>query len=138
MPSVIFRVTPPPSLRLWAGLLLACALALCVTGAARCAAVMSDGPMKAMHQPGQDVRTDGQDDTAVDEPGRDDPCPVGADHCAQSRAAAISAASASAHAADAPQTASVTQAEVPRSGTPPSTVCDSPPPDLRRLCVSRT
>ncbi|GAA3246136.1 hypothetical protein GCM10010469_01820 [Streptomyces labedae] len=141
MPSVISRATLPPSLRLWAGVLLACALVLCVTGAARSAATTSDGPMTAMHQLGDDEGAARQDSTAAkaDDPAMDEPCPTSADHCAQSRAAVAPAAPASAaHAADAPRTVSAVQLGVPRSGVPPSAACASGPPDLQRLCVSRT
>ncbi|MET9836086.1 hypothetical protein ABZ078_43970 [Streptomyces sp. NPDC006385] len=142
---MISRATPPPSLRLWAGVLLACALALCLTGVARPAMAMAmSAPAESTHPMGE--ATDAADPaagtrTTADSLGPEDSCPSSSDDdCAQPSAAPphnAPAAQAAPACADGPQTPMSVLPGGPRSGVPPPAEAVAPP-DLHRLCVSRT
>lgn len=144
MPSVMLRAAQRMSLRLWAGVLLACALVLCVTGVARSAEVLSGNHVKSMPQLVQGAHDVGPEGAtaSVKAPGSDGFCPAASDQCARPQAVAAPAAPAApASAAQAPAglgTVSTPQGWVPRSGVPPSDECAADSPELHRLCVSRT
>lgn len=144
MPSVMLRAAQRMSLRLWAGVLLACALVLCVTGVARSAEVLSGNHVMSMPQLGQGAHDVGPEGATVSvkTPGSDGFCPAASDQCARPQAVAAPAAPAApASAVQATAglgTVSTPQGWVPRSGVPPSDECAADSPDLHRLCVSRT
>ncbi|WP_331753155.1 hypothetical protein OG440_39465 (plasmid) [Streptomyces sp. NBC_00637] len=122
-----------PVFWLWARVLLACALTFCLTGAARAAMTMP-APMEQAHQ----RDTSGQTAQAIPGPtGMEDHCPATADHASRPAAAPASAASVALGPADGPHDAVPVRPWEVRTGLSPPPVA-APPPDLNRLCVSRT
>lgn len=137
IPLVISRA--PLSLRLVSGVLLACALTLCLTGVARPAMAMS-APMASMEQMA------GAGDAHQQTPGTETvvnssegSCPSSVDDCARPSGVpphGTPAAQAAPACADGSQTPVSVQSAGPRSGVPPPVESVSPP-DLHQLCVSR-
>ncbi|WP_406011633.1 hypothetical protein OG440_39970 (plasmid) [Streptomyces sp. NBC_00637] len=123
-----------PVLRLWAGVLLACALTLCLTGAARPAMTMS-GPVRQAHQ--MDASGQAAQTVAGPAAGMEDHCPAGADHGARPMTAPASATLVVLGPAEGPRDAVSVRPWEERAGLSPPAE-PAPPPDPNRLCVSRT
>ncbi|MFE2166967.1 hypothetical protein ACFXB3_18155 [Streptomyces sp. NPDC059447] len=120
------------SLRAWTGALLACAVFVCLAGAARPAMAMDmSAPMAmARHTAGQEAPT------VARVPERRPDCPA-ADHQCVAPKVTLGQEISPTHV---PATASAVADRAPRARAawphaPPST---AGPPDLHRLCVSRT
>ncbi|MFE1805856.1 hypothetical protein [Streptomyces sp. NPDC059533] len=130
---------PLLSLRAWTGALLACAVFLCVAGAARPAMAMDmRAPMaKTMAQtPTARHTAEEQGSTVARVPDRRPDCPA-ADHQCVAPKVTLGQEISPTHV---PATASAAAEATPRARAawphaPPST---AGPPDLHRLCVSRT
>ncbi|MGK9464936.1 hypothetical protein ACSLFT_33610 (plasmid) [Streptomyces sp. G6] len=132
----------PLPLRLVSRVLMACALTLCLTGVARPAtAMVMSAPMESME------RMSGASDvalptaraaTVVDSLSSEDSCPSSPDDCAQPPGTPPHGTPAAPACADGQQEpVAAVQPGNPRSGVPPPVESVSPP-DLHRLCVSRT
>ncbi|MEU0108410.1 hypothetical protein ABZ313_24035 [Streptomyces sp. NPDC006251] len=131
-----------PAIRLWAGVLMLCALTLCLTGLARPAVAMS-APMGRASAEAQamDAVRPGAEHTgpavaAADSSDMGGHCPAVSDH--RGRAAAVPSLDgpAAPAAADAPREATGTQLWQARAG--PVAAGPVLPPDLHRICVLRT
>ncbi|GAA3388947.1 hypothetical protein [Streptomyces roseoviridis] len=140
----------PSRLRLLPALLMACVVALCLTGMARPAMVMP-GMTGSMPSMGMDMGMDmgqmmigmhaaenGTAPAVSDPHDLQQPCPMSnVSDCAQPSVPPVGGdRSGCAHAEDAP-TPAFAQPGPPRSGVPPPLAPPSPP-ELTRLCVSRT
>ncbi|MFF4871419.1 hypothetical protein [Streptomyces sp. NPDC000961] len=139
----------PSRLRLLPVLLVACVVTLCLTGLARPAMAMSGMTMSGMtgsmhsmgmeHMPtGMHEAGNGAAPSASDAHSLQQPCPMSSvSDCAQPSVSPVSAEpTACAHGFDGPAPAFM-QPGPPRSGVPPPLATPSPP-ELTRLCVSRT
>lgn len=140
MPLVISRARL--SLRLMSGVLLACALTLCLTGLAQPAMAMPAHTESMYHMAESADATEQALNTAaaVKSPGWGDSCSSSADNCAQPSAVSPHGnptAQAAPACSDVPRMPVAFQPEGIRSGVPPPVESGSPP-DLHRLCVSRT
>ncbi|MFZ3493061.1 hypothetical protein ACODT5_07485 [Streptomyces sp. 5.8] len=129
----------PPSLRTWSGVLLVCALFACLTGLARPAMAMPmPGPMDTtphvavrLH-----VEASAAASAAASAPDHGPRCPVAQEQCVASKVVltqgspAAPAPAITSHATDCPS-----RLPRPWPHAPPPAAA---PPDLHRLCVSRT
>lgn len=146
MPLV--SIAAPSRLRLLPVLLVACVVTLCLTGLARPAMAMSGmtgsvpsiGMDMGMDQmvPGMGAAEDATAPAVTDQHGFQQPCPMSnMSDCAQPSVPPVgSDRSGCAHPVDAPAPAFAQPARFP-SGAPPPVTTPSPP-ELTRLCVSRT
>lgn len=137
----------PPALRTWSGALLVCALMLCLSGLARPAVAMpmsmpaSMGTMSApagaeSTVPGQtSLGVAGQAVRAAEASYAGPHCPMAQQQCVSPKATiAQDSPTAPKLGGVPPSTACPRAVLVPQSNAPPAL----PPPDLHRLCVSRT
>ncbi|MFD3928310.1 hypothetical protein [Streptomyces sp. NPDC058614] len=122
--------------RLWSGVLLACALLLCLVGVARPAVAMPSG-MESMPASAMDCESGVAESMTVGPAAAEGVCPMGRDHCAQLSATLPAAAAAVPALAEVAPVILPDLLRAPRTGLPPQCGPD-PPPDLHRLCVSRT
>lgn len=129
----------PFRLRLLPVLLVVCVVTLCLTGITRPAVAMS-GSMPSMGNvaPGAHMPTDvTAPPSASDVHDLRQPCPPSTSDCAQTSVPPAGGdQSVCAHSADA-LTPTFMEQGPPRSGIPPP-VAPPRPPELTRLCVSRT
>ncbi|MDT9691884.1 hypothetical protein Q5762_26840 [Streptomyces sp. P9(2023)] len=134
----------PSRLRLLPVLLLACVVMLCLTGMARPAMATPGmtGSMPSMDMgemmPGMHAAENGAAPAVSDPHSFQQTCPMSSvSDCAQPSVPPVAGdQSGCAHAEDAPAPA-FAQPGPPRSGVPPPLASPSPP-ELTRLCVSRT
>ncbi|MFB7943036.1 hypothetical protein [Streptomyces sp. NPDC056049] len=139
----------PSRLRLLPALLVACVVTLCLTGLARPAMAMPDmimsgmpGSMQSMGMMGMPVERHaaetGTSPSVSDADSLQQPCPMSsASDCAQPSVSQVGGESiVCAHGFDGPAPAFM-QPGPPRSGVPPP-LAQPAPPELTRLCVSRT
>ncbi|MFI5979343.1 hypothetical protein ACIBEA_00555 [Streptomyces sp. NPDC051555] len=129
----------PLSLRMWSGALLVCALLLCLAGLARPAMAMS-GPMGAAAMSaapsGHRAAAEAGQQMAADSAGHGTHCPMTQSQCAAPKATIAPDAPAAPLLADVPLAVTCpVLATVVLPNAPPSALH---PPDLHRLCVSRT
>lgn len=142
MPLVI--TAAPSRLRLLPVLLVACVVTLCLTGLARPAMAMSGmaGSMQSVgmeHMPaGMHEAGAGAAPSVSDAHSLQQPCPMSSvSDCAQPSVSPVGGEpTLCAHGFDGPAPAFM-QPGPPRSGVPPPLAQPSPP-ELTRLCVSRT
>ncbi|MET8681955.1 hypothetical protein ABZW18_31345 [Streptomyces sp. NPDC004647] len=138
----------PLPLRTWSGALLVCALLLCLSGLARPAMAMTmPGPMEEMgasasvagHAFGQmpvEAAGHATEPMVTDAAGRGPHCPMTQQQCEAPKAAVVQDGSAGSVPVDLPRGLPCNPAaEVSQLNAPPPAL---PPPDLHRLCVSRT
>lgn len=142
----MMRRVPLP-LRTWSGALLVCALLLCLASLARPAMAMPmsmPGPMGTMSS-ATDVgavaermpaRAAGHAVTVSDSGERGPHCPMAEEQCASPKATVIQGSPAASGHGEVPEAVACSPAAlVSQPNAPPPTL---PPPDLHRLCVSRT
>lgn len=123
----------PLSLRMWSGVLLVCALFACLTGLARPAMAMP-GPMEMSSH----IVMSGHAAAlaAAESPDHGPSCPMAQEQCVAAKgilaqdSPAVPVLATVSHATDCAPELLMTQPNVP----PPAAA----PPDLHRLCVSRT
>ncbi|MBT2395999.1 hypothetical protein [Streptomyces sp. ISL-100] len=128
----------PPALRTWSGALLVCALMLCLSGLARpaMAAAMPmtmPGPMESASSAAAEA---GHTAMVTDSAGGGPQCPMVQEQCAAPKATVVQDGPTAPALGDAPQTTPCSTVDLlsqPNAPPPPL-----PPPDLHRLCVSRT
>jgi hypothetical protein len=141
----MMRRVPLP-LRTWSGALLVCALMLCLAGLARPAMAMAmPGPMEAASSmsmgaaSGQmpvEAAGHAEQAMATDSAGHGAPCPMTQQHCAAPKATVAQDGPAGPVLADLPRAVACSPAAlVSQPNAPPPAL---PPPELHRLCVSRT
>lgn len=126
----------PLSLRAWSGALLACALFVCLTGLARPAMSMSMLAAEPMETAAQ-VMVGGHSiaPASAATPDRGPRCPMASEQCVAPKGVLAQDLSAG-RAEDASRVVVCSPSLlVARPNAPPPTVA---PPDLHRLCVSRT
>ncbi|GHE39079.1 hypothetical protein GCM10018771_19430 [Streptomyces cellulosae] len=129
-----------PAFRLWAGVLLACALTLCLSGIARPAMAVS-GPMsqtQRANEPGPMAEDMDTAPVVADSPGMGGHCPATSDHRSRTAAApAVGDQAVPASVGGPLGDAAVPRLWAARAGPPPAEP-PAPPPDLHRICVLRT
>ncbi|WP_327432910.1 hypothetical protein [Streptomyces sp. NBC_01236] len=123
--------------RLWAGVLMVCALLLCLGGLARPAMAMPSG-MEPMPTAASGDASGGAGTATAGRVDMDGTCPMGQQHCAKPSAAVpATAAAVPAALADAASPLPSASPWASQSRISPQAGPD-PPPDLHRLCVQRT
>ncbi|MCY0950665.1 hypothetical protein [Streptomyces sp. H27-S2] len=129
----------PPALRTWSGALLVCALMFCLTGLARSAMAMPmamTGPMGAVSATVGSDAPAGHVVMASDFSDSGPECPTSRQVCEAPKGTVVNDGPTAPVLDAAPDTATCPPAAlVSQPNTPPRVL---PPPDLHRLCVSRT
>ncbi|MFD9407714.1 hypothetical protein ACFWBN_11945 [Streptomyces sp. NPDC059989] len=125
----------PPSLRTWSGVLLVCAFFACLTGLARPAMAMAmPGPMEM--SPHAAISGHVAAPSAAEAPDHGPRCPVAAEQCVAPQGILAQDGPAVPPLAAVPHaTPCSPEPLMTRPNAPPPVVA---PPDLHRLCVSRT
>ncbi|WP_328967447.1 hypothetical protein [Streptomyces sp. NBC_00239] len=124
----------PASLRTWSGVLLVCALFACLTGLARPAMAMT-GPMP-MAPPSVAMAQSGTSAVSATSPANGPHCPAAEEQCVAPKGVLVQDGPAT-------QVAAAPAHDAVCAGTPSPLWPHAPPPtaappDLHRLCVSRT